>query len=300
MTYIIENAHVLKGKDLSQTSMVIKDNKVDYVANSLTRFHFMKSNYEPFIMTPAFAVFDSSLSFKRKSTELKEYVTEHMLKKGCLTVLTMVDVLYEYEIPLLIKKLKAELINMPLDFLISVKIPASLLTVSLLRLCKKEKIPAIFVSLDHSTNLDSIPWGWLREAVFPYNVPLIPYVEEEEIKRKKLILSNWKKKMAEEKMPSFMDELEQNTPMSDVELNKVGLLPKFASLMQGSMLSYNLFLKTTETLGKTAKELYLHHQLSLKITVNKGKIIRSGENVLYTPGSGEYVSIHTSSFFALD
>ena len=48
-----------------------------------------------------------------------------------------------------------------------------------MRECKKRKIPAIFVRIENKDELFSVPWGWIKEAMFPYNSPLIPIFQVE-------------------------------------------------------------------------------------------------------------------------
>jgi hypothetical protein len=81
-------------------------------------------------------------------------------------------------------------------------------------------------------------------------------------------------------------------------LNKIGLFPQKASLLHGSEVSYNLFLKAREIINVDEVELFHYHSDRLVVTVNKGKVVRAGEEVLFKPGYGEYVRVRTPSYFA--
>ena len=63
--------------------------------------------------------------------------------------------------------MKTTLISSPIDFIIGVRIPVRLITPSFIRKCKREKVPAIFVELEDLDELEDIPWGWVRDALFP-------------------------------------------------------------------------------------------------------------------------------------
>ena len=52
--------------------------------------------------------------------------------------------------------------------------------------------------------------------------------------------------MEKEKIPALCEEVEEDQPLSISHLNKIGLYPQKASLMHGTELSYNLYLKSRE------------------------------------------------------
>jgi hypothetical protein len=296
MTYIIDNANILNGRELSNFSILVKENRIDVIGTSFKRYLFMKMNMEPYIMTPTFVALDSQIPIQGQLPVFKKYMTEELLMRGCTTLLTYVDIQYENELVPQIKKMVTALINSPIDFIIGVKIPLRLLTTSFLRQCKKEKIPAIFVVLDEHSNLEVAPWGWLREAIFPYNAPIIPISSSKNIKSSKQILASWRVKVQAEKMPALIEELHEKIPLSQTVLNKIGIYPKKGCLKHGAELSYNLYLKSHEIMKVDANELFLYHSNRLLITVYKGKVVRSGEEVIYKPGCGEHVKIQTPAY----
>jgi hypothetical protein len=258
----------------------------------------MKMNAESFIMTPSYVLLDSSIPLNASFQEFRKYMIENFLLKGCTTLLTHISVSYESELVKKKNDTKTALINSPIDFLISVKIPLRLLTPSFIRKCKKERVPAIFIEVDDLEELEKIPWGWIREALFPYNCPLVPIISSEIKKDAKRALSKWKVIMESEKIPAILEELRENQPLSPLVLNKIGLYPQKASLLHGAELSYNLFLKAREIMNVDEVALFLYHSNRLVVTVNKGKVIRAGDEVLFKPGYGEYVRVRTPSYFA--
>ncbi|MBT2656391.1 hypothetical protein J7E81_14320 [Bacillus sp. ISL-18] len=297
--YIIENANILKNKQIMTTSLFIADERITMVKKCTSHDQYMRMNVEPFIMTPSYVLLSSSIPYKESFQALKSYISEHFLVKGCTTIFTYVDLLYENQLADKINELKTALNSSPIDFIIGVKISANLITPSLMRTCKKYKIPAIFVELHEFDELESIPWGWVREAMFPYNCPLIPLISSPQKKEASLVLSKWKDRMVKEKIPAIYEPIEENHPLPIPILNKIGLYPQKGSLMAGTELSYNLYLMEKEIRKVDEESLFHYHSNRLVVTVHKGKVIRSGNKVLFSPGSGEYVKVRTPSYFSL-
>jgi hypothetical protein len=299
MGYIIENANILKEARLTKSSLLIEG---DHIAAKKEHIHhnkFIKMNAESYIMTPSYVLLDTRLPLKASFHEFRKYMVENFLLKGSTTLLTYSSITYESELTEKIKETKTALISSPIDFLISVKIPLSLLTPSFIRKCKKERIPAIFIDIEDLNELNNIPWGWIREALFPYNCPLVPLISNDLKKDERRALSKWKDIMKNEKIPAILEEMKENQPLSVQVLNKIGLFPQKASLLHGSEVSYNLFLKAREIINVDEVELFHYHSDRLVVTVNKGKVVRAGEEVLFKPGYGEYVRVRTPSYFAL-
>jgi hypothetical protein len=298
MDYIIENANILKETKLTKASLLIKGNHIAAKRDQIHQKNYMKMNAESFIMTPSYVLLDSSIPLNASFQEFRKYMIENFLLKGCTTLLTYISVSYESELMKKINDTKTALNSSPIDFLIGVKIPIRLLTPSFIRQCKKEKVPAIFIDVDDLDELEKIPWGWIREALFPYNCPLVPIISNNIKKDAKRALSKWKVIMEIGKIPAILEGLSENQPLSLLVLNKIGLYPQKASLLHGAELSYNLFLKGREIMNVDEVALFLYHSNRLVVTVNKGKVIRAGEEVLFKPGYGEYVRVRTPSYFA--
>jgi hypothetical protein len=298
MEYIIENANILKDKTLNQCSILIKEKTIVSNQASFNRYSFMRMNVENFIMTPTFVLLDSKLPLKATFRELRTYIMDHFLLKGCTTIFTYANISYESELREKMKELKTALISCPIDFIIGVKIPVSVLSASFLRKCKKEKIPAIFIEVNHTEELQKIPWGWIKEAIFPYNSPLIPIISTPIKKEAKSVMSKWKETMEKNKIPTLFEEIEEHSPLAIPILNKIGVYPQKASLMNGSELSYNLYFNNLEDKNVEVTDLFHYHGDRLAVTVHKGKVIRAGKEVLYKPGYGEYVKVRTPSYFS--
>ena len=299
MAYIIENANLLKNNQLNSCSLLIKENEIAEVKPSFARYKFMRMNVSAFIMTPTYCLFDPSIPISGSSREFEEYITENFLKKGSTAILTCVNIQTEYDIPKKMKEMKNYMNNSPVDFLIAIKIPLRLLTQTLIRVCKKEKISAIIVDINQAEELDLVPWGWLKEALFPYHSTLIPSISSDNKKDSLKVLSKWKLIVEKEKLPAITETLETLKPLPVHVLNKIGIFPYRASLMHGTELSYNLYIQDRDNQNVSDIDLFLESNERLAITVHKGEIIRTGNDVLFKPGNGEYVKVRTPAFFSL-
>ncbi|MCM3566794.1 hypothetical protein [Neobacillus mesonae] len=299
MAYIIENANILKDNELSVQSLMVEEDKISAILTHSRKYRLFRMNYEPYIMAPSFVLLNSSISLTQSFQELKQVIKDKFLLKGCTTIFTYIPVSYENELGEKVKKVNTVLMNSPLDYIIGIKIPLRLITPSFIRKCKREKIPAIFVELEEPESLKNIPWGWIREALFPFNCPFIPIISSAKKKEAKPTLSNWKNTMVKEKIPALYEEIEENTPISKYVLNKIGLYPQKSSLMNGTELSYNLYLKSREIKNVDESDLFHYHNGRLVITVHKGKIVRSLNEILFRPGFGEPVIVRTPAFFSL-
>lgn len=297
--YIIENANILKDKQLTTCSLLISEDRIIKIQPCFNHYRVMKMNVDPYIMTPSFVLFNSKIPYKESFPEVKNYLIDQFLLKGCTTLFTYVDVSYENELTEKFKEMKTALVGCPVDFIIGIRIPVRLITPSLMRICKKEKIPAIFIELEDPAQLENVPWGWIREAIFPFNCPLIPKISSSQKKEAKAVLSKWKGTMVKEKIPAIYEDIEENQPLPATVLNKIGLFPQRASLMHGTELSYNLYLKGREINNVDEVNLFHYHGDRLVVTVHKGKIVRSGAKVLFKPGYGEHLKVRTPSYFSL-
>jgi hypothetical protein len=302
MTYIIDNANILKDDELIVASLLIKQNKIAYMSKHFKKYLFTRMNAEPYIMTPTYVLFDSLNEMKSQSfEESKKYFLQHFIKQGCTTVLTYVDVKYESEISQKLKTIKTKLLNSPIDYIIGVKVPLKLITPSFIRYCKREKIPAIFIDLDQEDQLSEVPWGWIRESLFPYNSPLIPIFSNHNLDDKQCsrLLHEWKSILKEQKINHFDAPLAEGIPLNTNALSQLGIFPFKSSIIQGGEVSYNLYLRNREIKKIDTSSLFQYHKDKLLITVHKGMVIRAAETELvYRPGFGEHVAVKMPSFFS--
>ncbi|WP_442594525.1 hypothetical protein [Neobacillus sp. D3-1R] len=298
MTYIIENANILKEDELVTTSFLVKDNHIAFMSKNFKKYSYMKMNVEPYIMTPTYVIFDSLQGMKSSFQEKKQYFLERFIQKGSTTLLTYVDVKYERELSAKLKSKKVELIGSPIDYIIGVKIPIKLLTPEFIRKCKREKIPVLFIELSEEDDLQSIPWGWIREAMFPYNSLLVPYFHDSQINKR--LVQEWKVVLEENKIHHVDSPFLEGAPLTIQLLSKMGIYPIKSSLIQGGELSYNLYRRSREINNIDVQGLFHYHNDRLVITVHKGVVIRAAQDgILFRSGFGEYVTIKMPSYFSI-
>lgn len=298
MTYVIENANVLDDKTFSKAAFLIKQNKIASRLTSANRLTHMRMDASSFIMTPTYVFLEHQLPENVPFTETKQFYLDRFINKGCTVILTTATMEYESQFHHQMKRKRTQLNTSPIDYIVAVKIPVRLLTPSLIRKCKKEKVPAIFVEITNRDELNTVPWGWVREAMFPYNCPLIPVfnVETSEYKQTR---EAWKKVIAIEKLPSICDELKMQQPISKCDLAKMGIYPIKANLLQGGELSYNMYMMEPEGSNVEELDMFLYHYHRLVITVHRGNVIRVASMTQFHSGFGEQVMVTKPSYYSI-
>lgn len=298
MTYIIENVNVLNDdKTYTKASFLIEHDKIATRLTSVNKLTYLRMDASSFIMTPTYVFFDQQLPENKPFQEVKQYYLSHFINKGCTVMLTTVSIDYESEFHQKMKWKLSQLNTSPIDFFIAVKIPVRLLTPSFIRKCKKEKIPAIFVTITNRKELENVPWGWIREALFPYNCPLIPILDTEPQERK-AVESTWKKIMISEKLPALSEEIIAQQPISRSNLAKIGIFPLKANLLHGAELSYNMYMVEPESAQVEELDMFQYHNHRLVITVHKGNLIRVSDKTYFRSGFGEQVKVTKPSFYS--
>ncbi|MBT2639096.1 hypothetical protein [Bacillus sp. ISL-39] len=297
MAYIIENVHLLKGQAFMDTSMLVEGQRILSATSKFERYNYMRMDADKFIMTPIHVLFDPNLPVNESFKERKEYYLKNFIMKGSTVVFTTVKVQFERQLEEKLKQAKSNYLDSPIDFVLGVRIPPRLMNPGFIRKCKKLKIPAIFLEIDEMDELAAMPWGWIKEALFPYNCPIIPVFPESKHKKgRQLQLNAWSDLMKREKVPAVHDDLANPGPVSRSILKKTGIFPEKSNLHSGGELSYNLYNINAETKQRDEHGLFFQSK-HLAVTVDKGKVIRAGDEVYYRPGKGENVIINTPGFF---
>lgn len=300
MTYIIENVNLLQNKRKERTSILIKEKQISAISDSFQRFSYMRLNGQPFIMTPPHIIFDPLIPLEKSFAELKTYFINEFIKRGSTVFLTYADVKWESMLSTTLKRLKTRLMNSPIDYVLGVRIPVRLLTPSFIRKCKKEKVPVLFIEVDEKDDLRNVPWGFIREAMFPYNSLLIPIFGGggSDRKERRAIVQQWKRILSAEKIPFAAEELLEKSVISSELSQRIGIIPIKSHIHSGGEVSYNFYLDCNEINKIEQSQLYLYHNHRLVVTVHKGMVIRAQDEVLFRPGFGEHVLINIPSFFS--
>jgi hypothetical protein len=297
MAYIIENVHLLKGQASIDTNILVEGQRIISAISKFERYKYMRMDAGQYIMTPTHVLFDTNLPVKESFKERKEYYLNNFILKGSTVVFTTVKIQFERQLEEKFKQAKSDLLDSPIDFVLAVSVPPRLLNPGFIRKCKKMKVPAIFLEIDEMDTLKTMPWGWIKEALFPYNCPIIPiFPDNKQKKGRQLQLNAWSDLMKKEKVPAVYEDLANPGPVPRSILKKTGIFPEKSNLHNGGELSYNLYTISPETKYRDEHGLFFQSK-HLAVTVDKGKVIRAGEEVYYRPGKGENVIIKTPGFF---
>lgn len=296
MSYIIENANILKGNRLEKSSLLINKNRIVQMRPAFRQFQQMKMDAQSYIMTCPQVIYVENIPIPSSFQQRKDYYIHSFILKGCTTLLTSISIQYESELSEKLNSIRNSLRDCPIDYVIAVKIPIRLLTTTFIRKCKREKIPAMIVEVDQVDELAQLPWGWIREAMFPYFAPLLPMFTNKQAGQ----IERWNQLMKKENIPTTSETLVSGTTVSQSLLKKIGIYPLKGNLFTGGEASYNLFLKTDSSQDVDESHLFLYDNNRLVITVHKGIVIRAGEEVDFRPDLGEELKISIPSYFVAE
>lgn len=299
MQYIIENVHLLKRQRLKKTSILIKDNRIELIKDKFHSYQYMRMDGSPYIMTPTTIMLDNQVKQIAINSQQRNYIEENLIKKGCTTFLFYLEVKREKELATQLKKNRSQLLNCAIDYVTGVKIPLKLLTPSFVRMCKREKIPVLFIEIEDVKALYQIAWGWIKEALFPYNAPLVPIFLSQNEQEKKMAEKIWSSLMRDVKIPSIAHELKEGAPITYPDLVKMGIYPFKGNLYQGGEVTYNLFAFHESIINIEENDLFLYHYDRIQMTIHKGNCIRAGDKVFYRPGYGELLEVKVPSFLTI-
>jgi hypothetical protein len=289
MAYIIDQANVYKESKVLKCSILVNDNRIDYISPSLDRLRFIRMNFSNYLLTPGYVMLTSSFSSNLPFHEFKEIMQEKYLSKGCTTILVVNEVARERELEHTLKKTKSNLINSPIDFFIGIKVPLKILTPSLIRACKRYKIPILFVEINDAKDILSVPWGWIKEAIFPNSFPIVPIWKEKQKSRfqSKRRSELWNKMILDMGLPTIEKGLDEDIPLSKDILKKVGIYPNKGDIRTQGELDYNLY--ELNDLSDSVEELSLldYHSLIPVVTIHKGKPMKIQSKMFFRPGFGK-------------
>jgi hypothetical protein len=123
LSYIIDKASLLKADGIKQTSLLINNNRIEFMRHSMENIRFMKMDMSSYLLNPGYVMLDFSLQLKLHFQDFKENMIQQYLKKGCTSLLTVVNVQYEQELTSKVKQRRQLMINSPIDYYIGVKLP---------------------------------------------------------------------------------------------------------------------------------------------------------------------------------
>ncbi|MGM0873982.1 MAG: hypothetical protein ACQEWV_04135 [Bacillota bacterium] len=299
MSYIIDRASVLKADGIKKTSLLINNNRIEFIRHSMENIRYMKMDMSSFLLTPGYVMLDFSLQLTLHFQEFKENIIQQYLKKGCTSLLTVVNVHYEQELTSKLKQRRQLMINSPIDYYIGVKLPLKSLTPSIIRKCKQQNISVVFVEVDYDYELTSKSWGWIRDAMFSTPITLIPYPQDglNSVNKKKKLLQIWEQIMKDNRLSSISTYLEEKEPLKKDVLMRLGIYPEKGDIRVGGQVNYNLY-KLDAIRYHTDGKPVIHFDNHLPtFTVHQGRLINVNGEISFIPGTGEECFIPISGRF---
>lgn len=299
MSYILDSARLLKSDRIQKTSLLINQNRIEFMRQTMENIRYMRMDLSPYLLTPGHVMVDFSLHSSLQFHGFKHLITNRYIKKGCTTVVTVANVNNENDLLSSVKEKRQLMINSPIDYYIGIKLPFKSLTPSLIRKCKRYNISVIFVDIEEHDNLLSKSWGWIRDAMFSNPITLVPYVNEEtySLIKKQKTLQIWDKIMNEHRLSSIPMILKEGEPISRDVLMRLGIYPIKGDLHVGGQVNYNLYQYDEVHNLTDGRPIIDFDRTYPVITTHQGKLIQVNGMVSFIPGIGEECFISISGRF---
>src|SRR5690606_23704187 len=117
---------------IKKCSLLIKNEKIDYISDKLNRLNYMRSNLSEFLLTPGHVMLNYSFANLIPFKNFKDEMINTYLQNGCTTLLVICEVKSERELSKVITNTRNNLLNSPIDYYIGIQIPLKKLTPSLI------------------------------------------------------------------------------------------------------------------------------------------------------------------------
>ncbi|WLR43728.1 hypothetical protein LC087_06225 [Bacillus carboniphilus] len=288
MPYIINEVDLYRKNKIKKVSVLVNNGRFDQINNSLSNYQFVQMNGKDYVMTPGHVFFDFILTSKDSFPAFKTFFLESIINKGCTTVIPIIPVNRLRDLGQQFKKYRHLMINAPVDFCFGIKISYQTLTEQLIYKCHHQKCKVIFVNVNHSKQLDTIPWGFIQHATSFYTIPIIPLLDDTSISsmEKRKIQTKWKKITKAHRIVTSIRKIEEGVPIREDLLMKLGLNPIRGDVRVGANVDYNLYSsETKKAIVEQNGELNYDKHIPL-ITVHNGRVIKAGKEKFLFVGSG--------------
>ncbi|WP_223702033.1 hypothetical protein [Sutcliffiella deserti] len=295
MEYIIEDANIVKNfKAFKTSSLHVKNNSIRFMKESIPSTRTMRMNLSPYVMTPGHVMVVDELP-PMAFPQFKLYLTENYLRKGCTTLLSVFTIKKERELPEKLKEARARMLNSPIDYYFAVRIPLKKLTPSFIRQCKRYKIPAVFLEIEDESGLQSVPWGWIKDALFQFPITFIPCLKGKP-PNSKAIMKRWKTNMRDQNLSHLPECPYDGQVLSLKILMLLGIYPTKGDLRVGGELNYNLYFYPEDRIIETIEDLDYDSHIP-EVTVHRGSIVKAGEKIIFRPGFGNECTVTIPGHF---
>lgn len=283
MKYILENVKKREGNSFRKLSLLVDGSKISYVNNRIERLKHVRMNTSGFYLSAGKIMNDFVLGKEIDYKQFKERVNE-LIKMGCTTVVTYCEIPYERQFTKCMKRTRHNMINCSIDYIVGIKIRSQLLTPSLIRKCKQEKVPIILVEIESHIELEEVIWERVKEALNHYQVLIIPIRKGENGDQK--TEENWRKYIAKKNILTYISFPQAHTAFDKNLCKLIGLYPRKGELLVGSDVDYNLY-----------HENETNNHVCPNVVVLRGKVLKVNDQIHYQPGFGQEVKIKVPGQF---
>lgn len=293
MTYMIRGAAVGKG---SGRNYLIRDRKIAYSGQSLNcSLNTIALNCEGFYIAPARVAVDESILEIDDFSRCKEKFIE-LQRQGVTTILAICQVERERDLKRKLKEARHRLINSSLDYVIGISFPMRKITPDLVRLCRRERVPCVFASIESEEDLGAVTWAWIRDALFWYRLAILPdwrKLSDMPPRKQTKLHKKWRKLADTFDIPTMSDIPRERSFLQKDLLRKIGVSPYKGELKPGSDLDYNLFESRS-----LADPMELHYDKNRfpDVVVLRGRLMKAGKTVYFRPGFGKEVSVRVPGY----
>lgn len=286
MPYIMENISLFENQSIKRTNMVVKHNIIYSRDTPVNQFKYTRLNLDKYIIIAGETVVGDILRWQKEG---RRYAEELVLL-GSTTIVFPIDIQYEYQLPQQFEAARASLRTFPLDYCLVLRLPLLLIRPSIIRYCKKHSIPAIITIIQNIDEMNKIPWSWIKEASFPYNVAFFPQFTN----RQSGSLLQWTQILNNHLLPYYDNTITEHIPLSKEVLKLIGIYPFKGILSCRGEVSYNMICKKYENCLNNDEKSYYD---KIECTIFKNKVIRAGNQVYLTESYGEELLIKVPGFF---
>src|SRR5690606_4295831 len=139
------------------TSLLVDREKILAVKPEFKQYRYMKMVANPFYMTPSYVFYTDGLPRIKSGNEYKDFFTRNFLWKGCTFLIVGLRFTKLSRLDDVVEQARKFLKKSPLDYTFALQVPATSLSVSLVRKTKRLKIPALIIEFKDVVELERIP-----------------------------------------------------------------------------------------------------------------------------------------------
>ena len=286
MPYIMENISLYENQSIKQTNMVVKHNIIYSRDTPVNQFKYTRLNLDKYILIAGETVVGDILQWQKDGMR---YVEELVLS-GATTIVFPIDIQYEYQLNHQFEAARASLSVFPLDYCLVLRMPLLLVKPSIIRYCKKHLVPAIITRIQNIDEMNEIPWSWIKEASFPYNLAFFPQFNN----RQSVSLLKWEQILTDQLLPHYASTITEHMPLSKDVLKLIGIYPFKGFMRCRGEVSYNIIHQKYENCLNNDEKSYYD---KIECTILKNKVIRAGKQWFLTQSLGEELLIKVPGFF---